>query len=386
MARKTLTDKGVAALNPRTKQYAHPDPMMPGHYIRVSPGGSKQFVVVARGPKRGNQAGKQVWATIGNAAHIKIEDAREKAREIITRIKGGEDRAGPQSFESVANEWFSRYVQGKGLRSAPEIRRYLDKHILPAFGGREFTSIRRGDVAALLDRVEDNAGPVSADKTLAYLSGLFNWYATRNDNYSTPIVKGMRCSTPKERARKRILDDDEIRAVWTAAEANGPFGALVRALLLTGQRLDKVATMRWHDVSLDGVWTIPSEAREKGNAGELQLPGTALEIIQQQPRSGSRVFNSMSASRAKAAFDAKLPLPEWRLHDLRRTARTLMARAGVSDRVAEQVLGHAIQGVEGVYNQHGYRDEKGQALKMLAGLIENILRGDSDKKVRRLRG
>ena len=192
MARKTLTDKGVTALKSRNKQYAHPDPMMPGHYIRVSPGGTKQFVVVARDPR-----GKQVWATIGNAAHLKIEHAREKARETVTRIKAGEDRAGPQSFEAVANDWFKRHVEGKGLRSAPEIRRYLDKHILPTFGGREFTSIKRGDVAIMLDGVEDRAGPVSADKVLAYLSGLFNWYAMRNDNYSSPIVKGMRRSTPK---------------------------------------------------------------------------------------------------------------------------------------------------------------------------------------------
>src|SRR5215470_12646383 len=100
MARKTLTDKGVAALKAKPKLYSHPDPQLPGHYVRVSPTGNKSFVAVTRDPN-----GKQRWVTIGNAAHIKIEEAREQARETITRVKGGKRVEGPQSFEAVANEW-----------------------------------------------------------------------------------------------------------------------------------------------------------------------------------------------------------------------------------------------------------------------------------------
>src|SRR6476619_1455948 len=92
MARKTLTDRGVAALKPRSKLYAHPDPQLPGHYIRVTPAGSKSFVAVARDPRA-----KQVWTTIGSAAHISIAEARERARDAISRTKAGEDRAGPRA-------------------------------------------------------------------------------------------------------------------------------------------------------------------------------------------------------------------------------------------------------------------------------------------------
>ena len=91
-------------------------------------------------------------------------------------------------------------------------------------------------------------------------------------------------------------------------------------------------------------------------------------------------------SKSKAAFDKATKVTGWTLHDLRRTARTLMERAGVRPDISEKVFGHAQNGVQGVYNRHDYRDEKAQAVKMLAGLVENILRGDSDKKVRRLRG
>src|SRR5262245_41901037 len=100
MARKTLTDKGVANLKAKDKLYMHPDIQLPGHFIRVNPGGSKSYVVIARNP-----SGKQIWTTIGNAAHIKIDVAREQAREVIVRIKGGQRVEGPKAFESVLDDW-----------------------------------------------------------------------------------------------------------------------------------------------------------------------------------------------------------------------------------------------------------------------------------------
>ena len=94
-------------------------------------------------------------------------------------------------------------------------------------------------MTALLDSVEDFSGPVAADKVLAHLSSIMGWYATRHDHYSSPIIKGMRRSNPKERARTRIFSDDELRVFWKTAEANGSFGAFVQLLLLTGQRKKK---------------------------------------------------------------------------------------------------------------------------------------------------
>ena len=149
-------------------------------------------------------------------------------------IKLGADRAGPQSFQAVAEEWLKRHVEAKGLLTGKERKRYLTKHILPEWGGRNFTSIKRSDIAKLLDKIEDNAGPTSADSALGVIRSICNFYASRNDDYSSPIIPGMRRTSSKENARTRILNDDEIRAIWKAAEANGTFGALVRLLLLTG--------------------------------------------------------------------------------------------------------------------------------------------------------
>ena len=338
-------------------------------------------------------SGKQVWATVGDASLIKIDEAREKARKLVRAISAGEDRSGPQSYRKVSDEWFKRHVEKKDrkLRSGLNIRRYLDKHILPAWGGRDFATIKRTDVATLLDKVEDNSGPVAADLTLSIIRSISNWYATRDDNYVSPVVRGMRRSNPKERARDRILSDDEIRAVWKAAEANGTFGAFVRLALLTGQRKDKIASMEW--AHLDGaVWHIPSTEREKGNAGDLKLPAAATEIIEQRSRFASNPyvlvgrggghFNGFSVS--KEAFDAKVRIPHWTIHDLRRTSRSLMSRAGVRPHIAERVMGHAIAGVEGVYDRHEYRDEKGDALLVLANTIRDIV-SPPPKNARKLR-
>jgi integrase len=338
--------------------------------------GAKSFVAVSRDPR-----GKQVWHTIGSTELYKVEEARELARTAIKAIKAGESRAGPQSFEAVAELWLERHVEAKGLRTALQIRQYLNLHILTEWKSRDFEAIRRSDVAALLDKIQDSSGPVAADKVLAHISSLCNWYAARNDKYSSPIVRGMSRSNARGRARERILSDDELRAVWKQAETNGGFGAFIQLLLLTGQRRDKVVKMKWDDLTADGTWIIATEPREKPNAGELVLPQVALDIINAQPRlvgnpyvCAGRGGLPMDSDTRKKAFAAKLPpMPQWGLHDLRRTARSLMTRAGISSEVAERVLGHTIGGVEGIYNRHRYAEEKAHALRALAGLIDKIV-------------
>jgi integrase len=380
--RKTLSDKGVAALKPRAARYATPDPELRGHYVRVQPSGAKSFVAVTVDP----HSGKQIWHTIGAADAFGIDEARTKAREVIKRVRSGLPpvEAKVDSFADVAASWMKRHVEPNGLRSRREIVRMLETHILPAWRDREFVGVKRSDVAKLLDHVEDKHGARAADYVLSVVRSIGNWYATRADDYSPPIVRGMRRQSTHAQARARILDDDEIRAIWKAAETEGAFGSIVRLALLTGQRRSKVAEMRWAEISIAGEWTIPKEPREKDNAGVLLLPEGALAIIRAQPRIGSNPYifpgrrtdgPFQGFGKAKAGLDAKLPAntPNWVLHDLRRSARSLMSRAGVRPDIAERVLGHAIGGVHGTYDRHSYRDEKADALRRLAALIDSII-------------
>jgi hypothetical protein len=216
--RKTLSDAGVAALKPRAARYAFPDPELRGHLIRIQPSGAKSYVAVTRDP-----IGKQVWTTIGPVDLMRIDEAREKAREAIKRVQVGKPAFEPKAdtFAEVVADWRVRHVERNGLRTAREINRLLNAHILGAWGAREFVSIRRSDVAALLDEIEDRHGARQADYCLMIIRAVMNWCATRRDDYSPPIIKGMRRQSPSAQQRTRILDDDEIRRIWTACEAMG---------------------------------------------------------------------------------------------------------------------------------------------------------------------
>jgi integrase len=379
--RETLTDNKLASKKRRAKRYIEADPEQRGLYLRVPPDGPIVFAAVARDPY-----GKQIWATLGTTADLKIDEARERAREAIRRIKDGEEaieppKPKPESVAEVAEHWLRRHVEKNKHRTADEMRRQVDKYILPYWRDRIFVDIKRKDVTALLDMIEDKHGPSMADAILTTLRSIAGWVQKRDDDYSPPFVRGMKRVPKHVHDRSRKLEDDELRRVWKTAGEHGQFGAFVRLLLLTAQRRDKVANLRWDDIDAKGVWTIRTEAREKGNPGRLKLPKQALEIIEAQPRfvGNPYVFAGKDGnalvrnSGAKKRFDAVCKVENWRLHDLRRTARSLMSRAGVLSDHAERVLGHAIESVEGTYDRHDYEAEKAEALRKLAALVERIV-------------
>jgi integrase len=156
--------------------------------------------------------------------------------------------------------------------------------------------------------------------------------------------------------------------------ASGAYGSFVKLALLTAQRRAKLAALSWDQIDANGVWHIPRQLREKQTGGALALPPLALEIIRSQPRlvTDSRVFRRPN-HRTIAAFQRATGLPHWTIHDLRRTAWSLMSRAGIQTEISELVLGHSIKGIQKVYDRHSYFEEKAQALAKLAALIERIL-------------
>jgi integrase len=263
--------------------------------------------------------------------------------------------------------------------------------VYPTLGDTPIANVRRSDIVRLLDAIKDERGPAMADKTLAIIRSIFNWHASRSDDFHSPIVRGMSKTKAHERSRSRILTDDEMRVIWTVAEGQGSFGRMVRFLLLTGARRTEAAAMPWSE--LDGTdWLLPAE-RNKTKLPLLRpLPRAALDAIGERHAEAVYVFPSdvgpgplrgygplkeafdgaVLAQLRKANPDAK-PLPNWTLHDLRRTARSLMSRAGVASDHAERCLGHVLGGIRGVYDRHAYYDEKKQAYEALVSLISRIV-------------
>jgi integrase len=399
MPAKSITDAFV-------RNVRSPDPVSQRQitYIDTLERGLALVLVVSYGGTKTFRAltyhnGRARTRKLGSYPQISVKDARAKARELWENPQKFEAKASVGTFKEVAENWIERYVGLHGLRSRSEIQRILEKHLYPEWADRPFLEIRRVEVNNLLDKVTDgdgarkskhrkNQGRSQADAVLAVIRAIMTWHQSRDENYTSPIVKGMRRNKPM--ARARILTDDEIRSLWNAcSDANETFGALLKVALLTAQRRDKVATMKWDDFK-DGEWTIRVERREKGTAGKLKLPAMVLEIVDQQPRNagnphvfpgrGVTAFNSFS--QRKAELDEKLSdMEPWVIHDLRRTARSLLSRAGVRPDISERVLGHAIAGVEGVYDRHSYDEEKADALKRLAALVGSIVNPPRDNVV-----
>jgi len=389
--RKSLTDVMVASLPRRPKRYTKADPEQRSHYLRIPPQGPIAYHTAARDPY-----GKLVWSQNGTADVLKIEESREITRAKIKRIKVGLPateplQPRPDSFKSVAENWLTRYVAKQGLRSQHEIERCLRVYVNPHWANRPFTNIGRSDLAKLMDYIEDHHGARTADLVRSYLSSIGNWYGERSDDYVNPFLRHKRRVPKGAGKRARTLNDDELHRLWAACDKADSFGRFVQLLLLTAQRRGALARMRWRDLN-SNVWRMPREPREKGNGGDLKLPPLALEIVHAQPKlaGDDRVFwmfrnQTSSLAEPKSRLDKNSGVVRWTLHDMRRSARSLMSRAGVPSEHAERVLGHAIPGIEQVYNRHQFFDEKAIALAKLAALVEEIVHSEPGSKVVPLR-
>jgi integrase len=372
-----------------------------GFGVRVTASGARAFILNYR------LRGREHRFTIGAWPDWSALKAVREARNLRQRVDRGEDplkdRApipATKSVSSVIDDFMTRYVRNKErpLRSADQIQSAFDRLVKPRIGKISVYELRRSHLAEMLDKVEDEAGPVQADRVRAYLRKALSWYAERDDefNLNAAFVRVGARANPKERARSRVLSDDELRTVWPLLREAGTFGALLKTLLLTAQRRDEVAKMSRTEVGTDGTWTIPAERYKTKRSNHVPLSTAALRVLEAQPKieGCDYVFPSRTKTpfsgfgKSKARLDKAIlidmrkranreadiePLPNWTLHDLRRTAKTLMARAGVRPDISERVLGHVIIGVEGTYDRHSYADEKRDALEKLAAMIERIL-------------
>jgi integrase len=285
------------------------------------------------------------------------------------------------TLRGVCAQYFAHRV-AKELRTAYERERIITRLVYTSpLANRPIDTITRRDLIQLLDRIEENNGQRSADHVLAILRRVFRWHALRSDSFNSPIVPGLSRYKYSNHARARTLSNYELRAVWAAAAECGIYGAMLKFILLTSARREEAAGMTRDEVDSDGLWELPG-ARNKTNRPLVRpLSGAALAILDTLPRvdgclyvfslDGEHGFSGFS--RWKRTIDAKCGVKNWTVHDLRRTSRSLMSRAGVDPNHAERVLGHVIGGIAGIYDRHEYAREKRHALEALAAQIDRIV-------------
>ena len=360
--RLLLTDRFCDRAKPEGKepQTDYFDETVPGLALRVGKGKSWTLHY--------SRNGKRVRLTFGTYPTLSLAAARSRALEAKLDIEAGHDPRALQSdtLKAICEEYLHRE---SGLRTTAWRRQQLERLVYSKLGDRPIAEIKRSEIVRLLDQIEDGSGPVMADHILAIIRRVMNWHSSRSDEFRSPIVRRMQRS--KAQPRSRILTDDELRIAWKVPSS---IGSYIRFVLLTSARRNEASEMTWSEID-NGDWTLPA-ARNKTKV-DLIRPLSKAALVELGARDDGKVFR-FDVRKAFLKWKRNAGLPDVTIHDLRRTARSLMSRAGVNADIAERCLGHVIGGVRGIYDRHEYHREKAHAFEALASLILQIVEGTAE--------
>ena len=377
MHKVNLTDLKVKNLKSvsgkRTEMW---DGLLPGFGVRVSPKGTKSFILMYR------FNGKLRRQTLGRYPILSLSVARQKAQDILLKASHGDDPADmltdkrkAGSFSQILEDFLKLHCQRHNKPSTQaSTRRLLVTEFLPDWEKRVVRGIRKRDILVILDRIVERGSPGAANHAYSAISKFFSWCSERDLIDSNPCSDVKRPS--KLKARDRVLSDTELAAIWHGAdEQTYPYGDIVKLLMLTGQRRGEVVGIHWQHVDLEErVWSIPKEMTKSSRAHQVPLSPALINLLRALPRLNERylfpshgkadtVFSGFG--KAKKRLDETCAIKDWTLHDLRRTAATGMAGLGIQPHVVEKVLNHSsgtFSGVAGVYNRFAYLDEMRKAL------------------------
>jgi integrase len=417
MAKQNLTDRKLKSLQAaRTGQrYEIMDQVIAGLGVRISDAGSRSFILKTRYPGSEHPTRR----TLGEYPALTLEAARAKAAEWRTLIKQGidpavaeerqretEQRKQATTVAAVAGDFFAEKLAGE--RKGQEAERTFRREFLPTWGHRPITEISDLDVVTII-KAKKRAAPAEARNLLALAKRFFTWSVDqRVYGLKTAPTDSLRPGKliGKKRRGDRVLNDDELFALWRAATRIGyPHGSVYQLLILTGLRLNEAADAARSEFDFPNrVWAIPA-VRMKGENGEARphavpLTGGIMAVLETLPlfRGGDYLFSTSfgtkpvwMSSKVKNRIDArmlrtlralarrrgegptKVTLAPWVNHDIRRSVRSQLSRLRVSEEAREAILAHARPGIKGTYDLHDYFDEKREALELWAARLKTIV-------------
>lgn len=408
MANQAITLRTLETIQPCPGKDVYTwDTSLRGFGLRMTPKGVKSYVLQYRvngGPARRKTIGihGSPWTT---------QTARKEAERLLTLVRQGIDPVEEQretrrkektlNVSAYCDQFVELYLQPNWPDTWPEAMRTLENVVKPRWGKRSLMSLKRADMVKLMDDYADRPGRKKYVHSL--LRKLFNWAVDREDIPVSPLT-GMKAPKPTA-SRRRVLGQEELICLWLACEKVGwPWGPYVRLLILTMQRRQEVAEMDWSEIDLDAaIWTLPAERAKNDEAHIVPLTGLVIDQLNALgPTERGLVFTTTGKtpvsgfSKAKQALDevmaaimqerrrergdtTSMPaIPDWRLHDLRRTGATNLQALGIPIEVTEAVLNHISgtrAGVAGIYNRYRYDTEKREALVAWEHRISRLLCG-----------
>lgn len=379
-----LTELAIRAAKPPAKGTVTLwDASLRNFGCRLSQGGAKSFIVLVASGKR---------RTIGRYPAISLAAARTEAKRILAEKMLAGDSPPAISVEDALTVFLADAETRNKQRTVRDYTRLLRRH-LATFLRKDIGDIGTRDVAHLIDKLQDT--PSEAAHALVAIKIFFNWCVRRGYVISNPC---MRLTAAKSPTRERVLTDPELARVYkTARTYPFPFGAIVRLLILTGQRRSEIGLLRWEWIDADSrTITLPPEVTKNNRTHTFPYGKMVAEVLAEIPQSSDDVFPAAREhvkgmpvrtingwSNSKAAFDRlirgeaeKSPVNPWTLHDLRRTFATNLAALGTPIHVTEKLLNHVsgqISGVAAIYNRHAYLDEMRQAIEAWEARLTMLL-------------
>jgi integrase len=371
----TVKNTGEVLLPAGSNDHVWWDDDITGLGIRLRAGGTRNWIY------RYRIGSKQRSLILGSAKSVPLSVARKNASTLEARIRLGEDPAlDRQNAKLEADNTFgvlaAQYLETQKSKWRPgtykEIERHLNKYA-SSLRRIPIAAVSQRSVANLLNSVAKESGDVTANRVRASLSALFGWTIKEGIRLPEGNVASY-TNKREEKSRERVLSNAELKAIWTAC-SDDEFGAVVKLLLLTGQRRSEIGALQWNEVHDDQI-VLPANRTKNKRAHVVPLSDAARTALHRfRDGHGEFVFGRFGFQAwdwDKRALDARVaeagkPLEHWTLHDLRRTAATRMAELGVQPHIIEAVLNHVSGhkgGVAGIYNRATYDKEKRAALNL----------------------
>jgi len=388
MPRIRLTKSAIDAIPTPKSDVVYWDVGCPGFGVKVTPKGRKVFIVLYRTAGAGSKLRKY---TIGPYGRVTLHQARVAAQKVFAAKLEGRDPAAEKRaarrrivadrVEDLLETFIAQRLSQN--RSGGEIARLLRREIGRTWAGRSIHEISKRDVVEVVTAIEQRGAPVAANKTLKSIKTFLRWCVGRAVLDQSP-AEGVPLPS-KEVARDRVLDDNELAQVIRAArKVGGTYGGIVELLALTGQRREEVARLQREELDLmQRIWTIPKSRTKNAKTHVVHLSEQSMAVLKRTDQRGPYVFSLLGTqpfqdfSRAKRRLDRLSGITGWRLHDLRRTCVSGMARLGIAPHVADKILNHqsgTISGVAAVYQRHEFLAERRAALNLWGAHVAELIK------------